>query len=85
MIVIGPELRGLPRRLPRDRRALRPRRFARERPVLMGLLNVWYTTSSAPETHAVLPYDQYLHRFPAYLQQLTWSPTASPCAGTARR
>jgi glucose-6-phosphate isomerase len=33
-------------------------------PVLLGLLNVWYDTSSAPRPHAVLPYSQYLHRFP---------------------
>ncbi|QWS33749.1 glucose-6-phosphate isomerase [Curtobacterium aetherium] len=40
-------------------------------PVLMGLLNVWYTNFLGAQTHAVLPYTQYLHRFPAYLQQLT--------------
>jgi glucose-6-phosphate isomerase len=40
-------------------------------PVLMGLLTVWYTDFFGAETVAVLPYDQYLKRFPAYLQQLT--------------
>ena len=40
-------------------------------PLLMGLLNVWYTNFLGAHTHAVLPYDQHLHRFPAYLQQLT--------------
>ncbi|UDY25114.1 glucose-6-phosphate isomerase [Nocardioides sp. Kera G14] len=40
-------------------------------PVLMGLLNVWYSNFLGSETHAVLPYAQLLHRFPAYLQQLT--------------
>lgn len=40
-------------------------------PLLMGLLNVWYTNFLGAETHAVLPYSQLLHRFPAYLQQLT--------------
>ncbi len=40
-------------------------------PVLMGLLNVWYTNFLGAQTHAVLPYSQLLHRFPAYLQQLT--------------
>ena len=40
-------------------------------PLLMGLLNVWYTNFLGADTHAVLPYSQYLHRFPAYLQQLT--------------
>ena len=39
-------------------------------PVLMGLLSVWYGNFFATGTNAVLPYDQYLHRFPAYLQQL---------------
>ncbi len=38
---------------------------------LMGLLNVWYVNFFGAHSHAVLPYDQYLHRFPAYLQQLT--------------
>ncbi|TDC66634.1 glucose-6-phosphate isomerase [Micromonospora sp. KC207] len=40
-------------------------------PALLGLLNVWYTNFLGAQTHAVLPYSQYLHRFPAYLQQLT--------------
>jgi len=40
-------------------------------PMLMGLLSVWYADFFGAETCAVLPYDQYLHRFPAYLQQLT--------------
>ena len=40
-------------------------------PLLMGLLNVWYSNFLGAETHAVLPYAQLLHRFPAYLQQLT--------------
>ncbi|MEV6692053.1 glucose-6-phosphate isomerase [Micromonospora sp. NPDC051196] len=44
---------------------------ARNAPVLLGLLNVWYTNFLGAQTHAVLPYSQYLHRFPAYLQQLT--------------
>lgn len=38
---------------------------------LMGLMNVWYVNFLGCTTHAVLPYNQYLHRFPAYLQQLT--------------
>ena len=38
---------------------------------LLGLLNVWYVNFFGAHSHAVLPYDQYLHRFPAYLQQLT--------------
>jgi glucose-6-phosphate isomerase len=39
-------------------------------PVILGLLGVWYNNFFAAESHAVLPYDQYLRRFPAYLQQL---------------
>ena len=38
---------------------------------LMGLMNVWYVNFCGMGSHAVLPYNQYLHRFPAYLQQLT--------------
>ncbi len=45
--------------------------FARNLPVLMGLLTVWYADFFGAETVAVLPYEQYLKRFPAYLQQLT--------------
>ncbi len=45
--------------------------FERNVPVLMGLLNVWYTDFLKAQTHAVLPYAQNLHRFAAYLQQLT--------------
>jgi glucose-6-phosphate isomerase len=40
-------------------------------PLRMGLLNIWYTNFLGAHTHAVLPYAQLLHRFPAYLQQLT--------------
>jgi glucose-6-phosphate isomerase len=40
-------------------------------PALMGLLNIWYVNFRDAHTHAVLPYAQQLHRFPAYLQQLT--------------
>jgi glucose-6-phosphate isomerase len=40
-------------------------------PALMGLLNVWYVNFFKSGSHAVLPYAQFLHRFPAYLQQLT--------------
>jgi glucose-6-phosphate isomerase len=45
--------------------------FEKNMPVLMGLLTIWYTNFFGVETSAVLPYDQYLKRFPAYLQQLT--------------
>jgi glucose-6-phosphate isomerase len=43
----------------------------RNLPALMGMLAVWYGDFFGAQTVAVLPYDQYLHRFPAYLQQLT--------------
>ncbi len=55
---------------------------------LMGLMNVWYVDFFGFESHAVLPYNQYLHRFPAYLQQLTmesngkttrWDGTPTTC------
>jgi glucose-6-phosphate isomerase len=45
--------------------------FERNLPVLMGLLAIWYNDFFGAETVAVLPYEQYLKRFPAYLQQLT--------------
>ena len=45
--------------------------LAENMPVLMGLLGVWYSDFFGSQTAAVLPYDQYLERFPAYLQQLT--------------
>jgi glucose-6-phosphate isomerase len=45
--------------------------FERNLPVLLGLLTVWYTDFFGAETIAILPYEQYLKRFPAYLQQLT--------------
>ncbi|NDD28753.1 MAG: glucose-6-phosphate isomerase [Proteobacteria bacterium] len=45
--------------------------YTRNLPVLLGLLGVWYANFFGAQTVAVLPYDQYLKRFPAYLQQLT--------------
>jgi glucose-6-phosphate isomerase len=45
--------------------------FERNLPVLMGLLSLWYNNFFGAQTVAVLPYEQYLKRFPAYLQQLT--------------
>ncbi len=44
--------------------------FEKNLPVILGLLGIWYTTYLGAETIAVLPYDQYLERLPAYLQQL---------------
>jgi glucose-6-phosphate isomerase len=72
MIAIGPDQF---RALLRGSRAMdehaRRTPFARNLPVLMGLLSIWYADFFGAETVAVLPYDQYLKRFPAYLQQLT--------------
>jgi glucose-6-phosphate isomerase len=45
--------------------------FAQNLPVLMGLIGIWYNDFFGAQTVAVLPYEQYLKRFPAYLQQLT--------------
>lgn len=44
--------------------------FDRNMPILLGLLGVWYSNFFGAETHAILPYDQYLHRFAAHLQQV---------------
>jgi glucose-6-phosphate isomerase len=52
--------------------------FERNLPVLMGLLGVWYADFFGAETAAVLPYEQYLKRFPAYLQQLTMESNGRP-------
>ena len=66
---------GLPpaaRRVPRDGRRTSPRHPRTQNlPLLMGLLSVWNRDFLGIETTAVLPYSQYLSRFPAYLQQLT--------------
>ena len=43
--------------------------FVKNAPVILGLLGIWYTDFFGSGTEAILPYDQYLHRFPAYLQQ----------------
>jgi len=43
--------------------------FEKNIPVIMGLLGIWYNNFFAADTHVILPYDQYLHRFPAYFQQ----------------
>jgi glucose-6-phosphate isomerase len=43
--------------------------LARKLPVILGLLGIWYTNFFAAHSHAILPYDQYLHRFAAYFQQ----------------
>ena len=72
MIAIGPErFRELLAGFHAMDEHFRTAPFDRNLPALMGLLGVWYADFFGAETVAVLPYDQYLKRFPAYLQQLT--------------
>jgi glucose-6-phosphate isomerase len=72
MIAIGPEqFRAMLSGFHAMDEHFRTAPFDRNLPVLMGLLSVWYSTFFEAETVAVLPYEQYLKRFPAYLQQLT--------------
>jgi glucose-6-phosphate isomerase len=72
MLAIGPDLfRELLAGFHAVDEHFRTTPFERNLPVLMGLLAVWYADFFGAETVAVLPYDQYLERFPAYLQQLT--------------
>lgn len=72
MLAIGPQdFRSLLRGFHEMDEHFRTAPFEHNLPVLMGLLNVWYSDFFRAETVAVLPYDQYLKRFPAYLQQLT--------------
>jgi len=72
MLAIGPDhFRGLLAGFHAMDEHFRTAPFERNLPVLMGLLAVWYNNFFEAQTVAVLPYDQYLKRFPAYLQQLT--------------
>lgn len=72
MVAIGPEsFRALLSGLHEMDEHFRTAPFERNLPVLMGLLSVWYSNFFGAQTQAVLPYEQYLKRFPAYLQQLT--------------
>ena len=72
MIAIGPEnFRVMLSGFHAMDRHFRTAPFNRNLPVLMALLTVWYNNFFGAQTVAVLPYDQYLKRFPAYLQQLT--------------
>lgn len=72
MIAIGPEnFRAMLDGFHEMDEHFRSAPFGQNLPVLMGLLGIWYTNFFGVETVAVLPYDQYLKRFPAYLQQLT--------------
>ena len=72
MLAIGPEhFRAMLDGFHQMDEHFRTAPFERNLPVLMGLLGVWYTDFFGAQTVAVLPYEQYLKRFPAYLQQLT--------------
>ena len=72
MIAIGPEnFRALLDGFHEMDEHFRTAPFERNLPVLMGLLSIWYNEFFNAQTVAVLPYEQYLKRFPAYLQQLT--------------
>ena len=72
MIAIGPEhFRAMLEGFHQMDEHFRTAPFERNLPVLLGLLGVWYDNFFAAQTVAVLPYEQYLKRFPAYLQQLT--------------
>ena len=72
VLAVGPEnFRALLAGFHRMDEHFRTAPFASNLPVLMGLLAVWYADFFGAETVAVLPYEQYLKRFPAYLQQLT--------------
>jgi glucose-6-phosphate isomerase len=72
MIAIGPEnFRAMLDGFHEMDEHFRTATFERNLPVLMGLLALWYNNFFGTQTVAVLPYEQYLKRFPAYLQQLT--------------
>jgi glucose-6-phosphate isomerase len=72
MIAIGPEnFRAMLSGLHQMDEHFRTAPFDSNLPVLMGLLSVWYNDFFEAQTVAILPYEQYLKRFPAYLQQLT--------------
>jgi glucose-6-phosphate isomerase len=72
MIAIGPDnFRAMLEGFHEMDEHFRTAPFERNLPALMGLLAVWYSDFFGAETCAVLPYEQYLKRFPAYLQQLT--------------
>ena len=72
MLAIGPEnFRAMLNGFHQMDEHFRTAPFDRNLPVLMGLLGIWYTNFFGAQTVAVLPYAQYLKRFPAYLQQLT--------------
>src|ERR1700722_4271035 len=72
MLAIGPDnFRAMLRGFHAMDEHFRTAPFEKNLPVLMGLLSIWYNDFFGAQTVAVLPYEQYLKRFPAYLQQLT--------------
>jgi len=72
MLAVGPEsFRAMLSGMHQMDEHFRTAPFAQNLPVLMGLLGLWYNNFFEAQTVAVLPYEQYLKRFPAYLQQLT--------------
>jgi glucose-6-phosphate isomerase len=72
MLAVGPDnFRAMLEGFHRMDEHFRTAPFGKNIPVLMGLLGIWYNNFFETQTVAVLPYEQYLKRFPAYLQQLT--------------
>jgi len=83
MIAVGPEnFRAMLNGFHQMDEHFRTASFDQNLPVLMGLLSIWYNDFFGAQTVAVLPYEQYLKRFPAYLQQLTMESNGKHVART---
>jgi glucose-6-phosphate isomerase len=86
MIAIGPDnFRAMLEGFHQIDEHFRSAPFERNLPVLMGLLSIWYNDFFGAQTVAVLPYEQYLKRFPAYLQQLTMESNGKHVTGDGVR
>jgi glucose-6-phosphate isomerase len=86
MIAVGPDaFRSLLSGFHEMDEHFRSAPFARNIPVLLGLIGIWNTNFLGAQTVAVLPYDQYLKRFPAYLQQLTMESNGKHVTWDGRR
>ncbi|OPY70825.1 MAG: Glucose-6-phosphate isomerase [Syntrophorhabdus sp. PtaU1.Bin050] len=86
MLAIGPDnFRALLKGFHQMDEHFRTAPFERNLPVLLGLLGIWYNNFFDTQTTAVLPYDQYLKRFPAYLQQLTMESNGKSVTVDGRR
>jgi len=86
MLAIGPDnFRALLDGFHRMDEHFRTATFERNLPVVMALLSIWYTNFFDAQTVAVLPYEQYLKRFPAYLQQLTMESNGKSVALDGKR